>query len=190
MSLLLVTPKPSSPVSVHFLFTHRFVTLLPNLVISPYDNFPIFFELDSQSPLPPPLTQISFRWLMPLVFLILFMTLFLLLSSVILLHLILILLIAIILLSLIYILNKHAPLKTKLVHSIPSNPGLLLILMLSKFHVACIESGLALNLPLIFNVSVLLQINTMLLSSKPNILSVPLLFLQIFLLSSSTVAYC
>ena len=61
MSLLLVTPKPSSPVSVHSLFTHSFATLLPNLVISSSDHFPILSQLDSQSPLPPLLTQISFR---------------------------------------------------------------------------------------------------------------------------------
>ena len=89
------------------------------------------------------------------------------------------LLIAIILLSLIYLTNVLLLKPNWFILDHP-NLGLLLILMLSKFQVACHEisdSGLALNLPLIFNVSVLLQINTMLLSStKPNVFSICLYY--------------
>ena len=64
------------------------------------------------------------------------------------------------------------------------NPGLLLILMLSKFHVACID--LALNLPLIFNVSIVLQINTLLLSAE----KLFIIFLVLFYVHSVEAYVC
>ena len=121
MSLSLVTPKPSSPVSVHFLVTHSFATLLPNLVISPSDHFPIFSQLDSLSPLPYPLTQISFicidainipHFIHDVVSSALIHNPSSSLSD----------LVDYYNFTLTNLLNKHAPLKTKLFHSRPSKP--------------------------------------------------------------------
>ena len=121
MSLSLVTPKPSSPVSVHFLVTHSFATLLPNLVISPSDHFPIFSQLDSLSPLPYPLTQISFicidainipHFIHDVVSSALIHNPSSSLSD----------LVDYYNFTLTNLLNKHAPLETKLFHSRPSKP--------------------------------------------------------------------